>query len=72
MPKLPGSWDIHNRCYTVSLQANPNYFPLPEQNTNSNSEIIAPSVGYSTLNFDDSINGWVSFYTYNPTFQRRK
>lgn len=68
MPKLPGAWDIHNRCYTVSLQANPNYFPLPEQNINSDGEIIAPSVGYSTLNFDDSINGWVSFYTYNPTF----
>jgi hypothetical protein len=68
LPRLVGGWDIHNKCYTVSLQSTPNYFPLPSQNYEESGVLIPPSIGYSTLSFDDAINGWVSFYTYNPTF----
>jgi len=67
IPKIPGGWDIHNRNYTISLNNSSNYFPLPEQNLNEQT-VLPPSIGYKTLAFDDSINGWVSFYTYNPTF----
>jgi hypothetical protein len=68
IPKIPGGWDIHNRCYTISLQSGSNYFPIPNQNITDAGVLEPPSIGYATLNFDDSINGWVSYYTYNPTF----
>lgn len=46
--RIEGGFDIHNKCYTLSLQ----------QNNNS----------YQTLSFDDSVNGWVSRYSYKPEF----
>ena len=52
--KILGGWDIHNRCYTVSLQPT-----NPEDSCN-------PGRQYATLNFDENINGWVSFYDYKP------
>jgi hypothetical protein len=52
--KIVGGWDIHNRCYTLSLQ------PTNIQNS------CNPETQYSTLNFDENINGWVSFYDYKP------
>jgi hypothetical protein len=52
--KIVGGWDIHNRCYTTSIQ------PTTVQNG------CIVETGYSTLNFDESINGWVSFYDYKP------
>ena len=52
--KIVGGWDIHNQCYTVSLQ------PTTVQNG------CITETGYSTVNFDESINGWVSFYDYKP------
>ncbi|MBC8436701.1 hypothetical protein H8D85_00090 [bacterium] len=55
LDKIVGGWDIHNKCYTVSLQ------PTKVQNG------CIDDVEYSTLNFDESINGWVSFYDYKPT-----
>jgi hypothetical protein len=48
--KAIGGFDVHNKCYVVSLQ--------------SGNE----SIEYNTLSFDDSINGWTSFYTYKPSF----
>jgi hypothetical protein len=52
--KIVGGWDIHNQCYTVSLQ------PTTVQNG------CITETGYSTVNFDESIHGWVSFYDYKP------
>ena len=52
--KIVGGWDIHNQCYTISLQ------PTEVQNG------CITEAEYSTLNFDESINGWVSFYDYKP------
>ena len=51
--RIMGGWDIHNKHYVISLQTSPAYV---SQDTNS----------YSTLSFDESINGWVSFFTYKP------
>jgi hypothetical protein len=45
-----GSWDSHNKQYVLSLQV----------------ERSNPSGYYSTLNFDDSINGFTSFFTFKP------
>ena len=50
--KILGSYDIHNKNYVLSLQQTPQY-----QSNNSD---------YSTLAFDELINGWVSFYSYKP------
>ncbi len=52
--KIVGGWDIHTKCYTTSIQ------PTTVQNGCIN------EAGYSTLNFDEQINGWVSFYDYKP------
>lgn len=46
-----GGWDIYNKQYVVSLQT-----------SDSN-----PYDFYSTLNFDDSINGFTSFLSFKPT-----
>ena len=51
--KVIGGWDIHNKNYVVSLQKNPNQTRI-DQST------------YKTLSFDESINGWVSLFTYKP------
>ena len=66
-PRMPGGWDIHSKQYTLSLQTQSNYFPL---NYDPNVAYGEPTsvLGYSTLVFDDAINGWVSFYGFNPTF----
>ena len=52
--KIIGGYDIHNKSYVVSLQ------PTTIKDSCVTEE------DYSTLNFDESINGWVSFYDYKP------
>ena len=51
-PKLLGGYDIHNKNYVLSIQPSPQY----EDNVN-----------FSTLSFDEMINGWVGFYSYKPS-----
>ena len=48
--RIVGGWDIYTKQYTLSLQQN----------------IANPDMIYNTLQFDESINGWPSFYTYKP------
>jgi len=45
-----GGWDIYNKQYVVSTQAN----------------IIYAGVDYNTLSFDESVLGFTSFFTYKP------
>jgi hypothetical protein len=49
---VTGGYDVHNSQYVVSMQQNP---VLQPDSTNS-----------STLSFDESVKGWVSFFTYKP------
>ena len=49
-----GGYDIHNKNYTLSMQQGPTW--------------ALPDSAYYTLSFDELVNGWVSFYTYKPTF----
>jgi len=47
-----GGYDVHNSQYVVSMQQNP---------------VLQPdSTNFSTLSFDESVKGWVSFFTYKP------
>ena len=49
--KLIGGWDIHNKCYTLSIQ--------PQR-------LFPNGIPYKTLNFDEIVLGWTSLFTYGP------
>ena len=53
-PRIIGGWDIHNQNYVVSLQ--------------KNSSSLDTEGDYNTLSFDETVQGWVSFYSYRPLF----
>ena len=54
--KIVGMYDDHDDQYVVSLQG-------------LSGSVDGSSVNeYYTLSFDDSVNGWVSFYDYRPEF----
>ena len=53
--RIVGGYDIHNKNYIVSLQKSPRYISKDKST-------------YDTLSFDESINGWVSFFSYKPQF----
>ena len=64
--KIIGGFDTHNKNYTISLQSQsriPDCKDLPDFRTNNGYVTNT----YNTLTFDESINGWVSFYSYRPT-----
>jgi hypothetical protein len=63
--KVIGGFDIYDKNYVVSLQDTPSYFGTPER-FSTNEGVI--SGNYDTLNFDESVLGWTSFYTYKPSF----
>jgi len=66
---IKGAWDSHNKCYTVSIQR---YYkqtvtfdtPEGEQGEKASSEGI--KIDFQTLNYDERVKGWVSFFTYAP------
>jgi len=51
--KVIGGWDIYTKQYTTSLQKNPKNTTQPL---------------YSTLQFDESVLGWPSFYSFKPSW----
>jgi len=51
--KIIGGWDIYTKQYTVSLQKNPKNNTQPP---------------YSTLQFDEAVLGWPSFYSFKPSW----
>ena len=51
--RVVGAWDIHNKCYTVSIQ--------PTQNKDTGANAL-------TLSFDETVKGWTSFYSYVPSY----
>ena len=46
-----GGWDIYNKQYVISTKPAPN----------------AASSEYNTLSFDESVKGWTSFFSYEPS-----
>ena len=67
--RIQGGFDTHNKNYVVSIQKESIVDPCYEEPLKR--DIIWTSNQYNdtydTLNFDESINGWVSFYSYRPT-----
>ena len=64
--RIPGGWDIYNKNYTLSLQypnANLNTYYDDEEGQRIN---IKKEWTYYTVNFDENVKGWVSFYSYRP------
>jgi len=62
--QILGGWDIHNKNYVVSIQ------DISKIYTN---DFIIPKIeqgagDYSTVTFDEKINGWTSFHHYKPAF----
>ena len=56
--KIVGGYDTYNQNYVISVQDF-------ENSSNSACSVFST---YNTLNFDEAINGWVSFYSYKPVF----
>lgn len=54
--KIVGGWDIYTKQYTLSLQPS-----TPPSATPDNTS-------YNTLQFDESVRGWPSFFTFKPRF----
>jgi hypothetical protein len=52
--KVIGGYDIHNKNYALSIQSSPTW--------------IDSSDYYNTLSFDELVSGWISYFTYKPTF----
>jgi hypothetical protein len=50
-----GSWDMHQRNYTLSMQTEPRFISTADDS-------------FDTLSFDENIKGWTSFYSYKPIF----
>jgi len=48
---IKGGWDLYNSQYVVSTQEN---------------TVYKSSAEYNTLSFDDTVQGWTSFYSYRP------
>ena len=51
--KILGGWDIHTKQYTISLQKSQTNPAQPD---------------YSTLQFDEAVLGWPSFYSFKPSW----
>jgi|TARA_R100000482_G_scaffold37196_1_gene12732 hypothetical protein len=52
--RIVGGWDSYDKNYVVSIQ---------EKTTDINGQDE-----YNTLSFEDDVNGWTSFHSYNPIF----
>ncbi len=52
--RIIGGWDSHDKNYVLSIQ--------------DKSENITTNDEYYTLTFEDDINGWTSFHSYEPNF----
>ena len=58
--KVLGGFDNYNDNYVLSIQKHNNFTtPTVAQDINTN---------FYTISFDESVNGWTSFYTYKPSF----
>ena len=66
--RVYGMYDEQKNKYVVSLQNNHGVSStyLPEYGGNGTTSITRDD--YATLSYDEASKGWVSFYTYKPTF----
>ena len=57
-----GGWDAYNKQYVVSLQ----YNGTRSHTVGTSNTLPNRDTTFYTLGFDDSVNGWPSFYSYMP------
>ena len=67
--RIYGMYDEQKNKYVVSLQNTHGVAStyLPEYGTSKEDTTVSKDT-YATLSFDEGSRGWVSFYTYKPTF----
>jgi hypothetical protein len=63
--KIVGGFNQHTQNYTVSVQPISTYTDI---DTTEDDNYANTDSEYKTLDFDETNVGWVSFYTYKPTF----
>jgi len=63
-----GSFDEQKQKYVISLQGSTIDGGVLSKNNNSVPEIDTAITGYRTLCYDERVEGWVSFYTFKPSF----
>ena len=63
--RVYGGWDAYNKQYVVSLQYNNARTGDPSSVSGSNA-LPRRDTTFFTLGFDESVNGWPSFYSYMP------
>jgi hypothetical protein len=61
---IEGTFDVRDRVYTLSYQQAPTNIAFTEEFTFLNEPFEIKNT--STLVFDDTVNGWASYYTYRP------
>jgi hypothetical protein len=72
--RIYGMFDIHAKSYILSFSKNENYTDSIETTYSTLGEgfdfetPVTVDVNYKTLSFDDRVNGWTSFFTYQPQF----
>ena len=69
--EIIGGFDNHNKNYVVAVKAYESSECTPTLIPNGsdvNGEWVPYSTYAPTVNFDEAVNGWVSFYSYSPVF----
>jgi hypothetical protein len=63
-----GSFDEQKQKYFISLQGSTIDGGILSKASGNSPEIDTAVTEYRTLAFDENVQGWVSFYTFKPTF----
>jgi hypothetical protein len=66
--RIYGMYDEQKNKYVVSLQSLKAAMGRVNKYGQSTTETASKNDLYTTLSFDEASGGWVSFYTYKPTF----
>ena len=66
--RIYGMYDEQKNKYVVSLQSLKATMDRANKYGSSTTETTSTNDLYTTLSFDEASGGWVSFYTYKPTF----
>ena len=66
--RIYGMYDEQKNKYVISLQSLKATMDRANKYGSSTTETTSTNDLYTTLSFDEASKGWVSFYTYKPTF----
>ena len=66
--RIYGMYDEQKNKYVISLQSLKATMDRANKYGSSTTETTSTNDLYTTLSFDEASGGWVSFYTYKPTF----